>query len=59
MSTWHTDEPLHEAMTLFFCAFPDEGKAGGAARIALSVGPQDWTAALRRIALREVSESGK
>ena len=49
MTTWHDAEPLHVAMTLFFSAFPDEGKNGGPARIALTFGLPDWSEAVRRI----------
>ncbi len=56
ITTWHADEPLHVAMTLFFYAFPDEGKAAGRARIALSFGDPDWTDAIRRVVRHELDE---
>jgi hypothetical protein len=54
MTTWHEAEPLHKAMTLFFSAFPDEGRVAGPARIALTFGLPDWSDALRRILAREM-----
>jgi hypothetical protein len=54
LTTSHADEPLPIATTLFFSAFPDEGKAAGPARIALSFGEPDWTEAMRRAARHEV-----
>jgi hypothetical protein len=57
MTTWHADQPLHIAMTLFFSAFPDEGKPAGPARIALSFGEPDWSDAIRRVARRQVDPS--
>jgi hypothetical protein len=57
MTTWHADEALHVAMTLFFCAFPDERKSAGPGRIALSFGEPDWTDAIRRVARHEVDRN--
>jgi hypothetical protein len=56
MTTWHTDEPLHVAMTLFFTAFPTEGKVAGPARISLTFGEPDWTEAIRRVTRHELEE---
>ena len=50
MSTWHDDEPLDEALLLFWHAFPAEGKLGGPARIGISVGSQDWTEKMQQSA---------
>lgn len=55
MTQWHSDQPLHEAMTLYFCAFPDQGKKAGPARIALTFGEPDWSDAMTRIIRREVT----
>jgi hypothetical protein len=57
MTTWHADEPLHVAMTLFFSAFPDQGKAAGPARVAISFGEPDWSDAIRRVARHEADRS--
>ena len=57
MSTWHADEPLNEAMTVFFSAFPDEGKPAGPARILLNVGERDWTGPMRTIVRQELARS--
>ena len=50
MSTWHDDEPLDEALHLFWDAFPADGKLGGPARIGISVGSHEWIEAMRRSA---------
>ena len=57
MTTWHADEPLHVAMTLFFAAFPDQGKSAGPVRIALNFGEPDWSDAIRRVARHEVGRN--
>ena len=60
MSSWHDDETLVEALLLFWYAFPAEGKAGGPARIAISVGSPDWLGQIRRSAdhhLRDANEA--
>jgi len=48
MTAWHDDEPLEDALLLFWSAFPDEDKPGGPARIAVSVGSDEWLDAMRR-----------
>ena len=50
MSTWHDDEPLDDALHLFWDAFPAERKQGGAARIGISVGSSEWIEEMRRSA---------
>lgn len=50
MSAWHDDEPLDEALHLFWDAFPAEGKVGGPARIGISVGSHEWIEEMRRSA---------
>lgn len=50
MSTWHHDEPLEEALLLFWNAFPVEGKLDGPARIGISVGSHEWVEEMRRSA---------
>ena len=50
MSTWHDDEPLDDALHLFWDAFPAEGKQGGAARISISVGSNEWVEEMRQSA---------
>jgi hypothetical protein len=50
MSTWHDDEPLDDALHLFWGAFPAEGKLGGPARIGISVGSHEWIEEMRRSA---------
>ena len=50
MSTWHDDEPLDDALHLFWDAFPAEGKQGGAARIGISVGSSEWIEEIRQSA---------
>ena len=57
MTTWHADEPLHVAMTLFFIAFPDRAMLAGPARIALNFGEPDWSDAIRRLARHEADRS--
>jgi hypothetical protein len=57
MTTWHADDPLHVAMTLFFSAFPTESMTAGPARIALSFGVPDWTEAFRGIARHEMDRA--
>lgn len=47
MSTWHDDEPLDDALHLFWDAFPAEGKLGGPARIGISVGSHEWAEEMR------------
>ena len=42
MTTWHEDESLDEALLLFWDAFPADGRRGGAARVAVSVGSEAW-----------------
>jgi hypothetical protein len=46
MTTWHADEPLHVAMTLFFTAFPDQGKS--AVSGSRSYSSELWGARLER-----------
>ncbi len=50
MSTWNDDEPLDDALHLFWDAFPAEGKVGGPARIGISVGSHEWIEEMRRSA---------
>jgi hypothetical protein len=50
MSTWHRDEPLEEALLLFWDAFPAEGKRGGPARIGVRVRSHEWIDDMRRSA---------
>ena len=50
MSTWHHDEPLEDALLLFWNAFPAQGKRDGPARIGISVGSQEWLEEMRRSA---------
>lgn len=50
MSTWHDDEPLGDALHLFWDAFPAEGKLGGPARIGMSVGSHEWIEEMRQSA---------
>ena len=50
MSTWHDDEPLEEALLLFWDAFPAEGKRGGPGRIGISVRSHEWIDDMRRSA---------
>lgn len=50
MSTWHDDEPLDDALHLFWDAFPAEGEQGGAARISISVGSSEWADEMRQSA---------
>ena len=57
MTTWHADEPLHVAMTLFFTAFDDQGQSAGPVRIALNFGEPDWSDAIRRVARHEVGRN--
>lgn len=47
MSTWHHDEPLADALLLFWNAFSAEGKLDGPARIAISVGSHEWFEEMR------------
>jgi len=55
MSTWHADETLTEALFLFWSAFPSERRAGGRARIALTVGPPQWADLVRRSAAEHLT----
>jgi hypothetical protein len=57
LSTWHADETLAEALVLFWSAFPAEGRAGGRARIALTVGPPQWADLVRRSAADHLAVS--
>jgi hypothetical protein len=50
MTTWHNDEPLDEALFLFWWAFPSEGKRGGPFRVAVTVGEPRWAEAVDRLA---------
>ena len=50
MSTWHDDEPLDDALHLFWDAFPAEGTLGGPARIGISVGSHEWVEEMRQSA---------
>lgn len=50
MSTWHQDEPLEDALLLFWSAFPAEGKLDGPARIGISVGSHEWVEEMRQSA---------
>ena len=47
MSTWHSDEPLEDALLLFWNAFSADGKLDGPARIAISVGSHEWFEEMR------------
>jgi hypothetical protein len=50
MTAWHDDESLDDALVLFWSAFPGEGKPGGPARVAVSVGSDEWLDGMRRAA---------
>jgi hypothetical protein len=49
LSTWHTEEPLAEALWFFlFCTFPDDAYFDGCrATVGITVGSKEWTDEVR------------
>jgi hypothetical protein len=48
MSTWHSDEPLEEALWFFIeCAFPLDTEMATTSHLAITVGSSDWAASVR------------
>jgi hypothetical protein len=56
MTTWHANDPLDEALFLFWWAFPDEGKPGGPYRVVVVADNEEWYAAVQRIAEHHLAD---